>query len=336
MRWLDGVRYGPCVRRRALVLFLLFLSAACAPRILWPGPDVTDPVLDGSTFTTADGAQLPVRSWAATDTAPKAVIIALHGFNDYSNFINDAAGFFAGQGFTTYAYDQRGFGRAADPGLWPGTDTFARDLGAVTAEARRRHPGTPVYLLGASMGGAVVITAMTGDNPPDADGVILSAPAVWGRPTMPWYQSLALDLSAHVLPWLTLTGEGLNIQASDNIEMLRALGRDPLVIRNTRIDTMYGLANLMDAALEASASLDVPALFLLGAKDEVIPSGAFKAMLCKLPQNPKNPRRFALYADGWHMLMRDLQAETVWRDIAAWVTDGAAPLPSGADRQYPE
>jgi hypothetical protein len=39
----------------------------------------------------------------------------------------------------------------------------------------------------------------------------------------------------------------------------------------------------------------------------------------------------AIYENGYHMLLRDLQAETVWTDIAAWITDRAQPLPSGSD-----
>jgi len=38
----------------------------------------------------------------------------------------------------------------------------------------------------------------------------------------------------------------------------------------------------------------------------------------------------ALYENGWHMLLRDLQAETVLNDIVAWITDPSAELPSGA------
>jgi hypothetical protein len=31
------------------------------------------------------------------------------------------------------------------------------------------------------------------------------------------------------------------------------------------------------------------------------------------------------------MLLRDLQAEVVWKDIAAWIDRPNLPLPSGAD-----
>ena len=39
-----------------------------------------------------------------------------------------------------------------------------------------------------------------------------------------------------------------------------------------------------------------------------------------------------LYDTGYHMLLRDLDAEPVLADIAAWITDRDAPLPSGRER----
>ena len=60
-------------------------------------------------------------------------------------------------------------------------------------------PGVPVFVLGESMGGAVAMTAFASDTPPRADGLILVAPAVWGRQTMPFSYRLALWTTAHTL-----------------------------------------------------------------------------------------------------------------------------------------
>src|SRR3546814_5012683 len=90
------------------------------------------------------------------------------------------------------------------------------------------------------MGGAVVVAALAGPQPPEAAGAILVAPAVWGRSTMPFHQRAALWLSARLFPSARFSGRGLGIQASDNIEMLRALGRDPLFIKETRVDAIHG------------------------------------------------------------------------------------------------
>jgi acylglycerol lipase len=36
-----------------------------------------------------------------------------------------------------------------------------------------------------------------------------------------------------------------------------------------------------------------------------------------------------VYPDGYHMLTRDLGARVVLEDMAAWLADPTAPLPSG-------
>ena len=315
----------------AVLLTVVAAVAACAPRVDRPGPVVSRPVLEDAQMRTADGALAPVRRWLPETGEVKAVVIALHGFNDYGNFFAQPGAYLARRGIAAYAFDQRGFGAAQGLGIWPGVKAYADDLKAMTNLVRARHPGVALYLLGASMGGAVVMVAMTGDDAPVADGIILSAPAVWGRTTMPFYQRWALAIAAHTVPWLTVTGRGLNIRASDNIEMLRALGRDPLVIKETRIDTIYGLSNLMDQALAAAPALRSRALILYGKNDEVIPADPVRRMIDSLPDDSRARRRLAYYDAGFHMLLRDLQGETVWRDIAAWIEDAEAPLPSGAD-----
>ena len=60
---------------------------------------------------------------------------------------------------------------------------------------REKHPGLPLILLGESMGGAVIMAALAEASPPEADGFVLAAPAVWSRAVMPAWQArvLAVD-----------------------------------------------------------------------------------------------------------------------------------------------
>lgn len=315
-----------------LLLFgLLLLVSACTPLVVPAGAAVSEPDLTKDAIITADGARLPLRRWLPADR-PSAVILALHGFNDYSNFFAETGAYFATLGFASYAYDQRGFGGAPNRGLWPGTDTLVSDVRQAVSVVRARHPGVPLFLLGESMGGAVVITAMARADPPAVDGVILAAPAVWGRASMPWYQNLALWVAAHTVPDGRLTGQGLGIRPSDNDEMLKALGRDPMVIKKTRIDAVFGLVGLMDTAMAAAARLEAPVLILYGKNDQLVPEGAITEMIRRLPSPSSRYRTVAVYDNGWHMLLRDLQADVVRRDVLAWILRPHAPLPSGADR----
>jgi len=306
---------------------IVILSAACAPLENKPGKPVVQPKLAREHFTAADGVALPVRCWLPKTAAVKAVVVALHGFNDYSNSFVSTGKFLSLQGIACYAYDQRGFGRAPGRGLWSGVAAYTDDLSAFVLEVRKQYPGLPLYLLGESMGGAVTIVAMTGVNPPPVDGVILVAPAVWGRETMPWYQRWLLAVTAHTVPWMKLSGKGLNRTPSDNLEMRRALNRDPLVIKDTRIDTMYGLTNLMDKALLSAGRLQLPTLILYGKHDQIIPREPTFRMLATMAQTTRK----AFYENGYHMLLRDLQGDKPLSDIASWIADNNSALRYGRD-----
>jgi acylglycerol lipase len=313
---------------RVAFLSLVIWIAACAPVPHPPGPSTQTPQISGKTFVAADGTRLPLKSWLPENSLPPvAVILALHGFNDYSNFFDDPGDFLTARGIASYAYDQRGFGAAPNRGTWAGAAAYVRDAADAMHALRRQYPKTPLYLLGSSMGGAVAMVALSASDEKLVDGLILAAPAVWGRVTMPWYQRVALWLGAHTVPWMTVTGQGLGIIPSDNYEMLVALGRDPLIIKETRIGTIYGLVNLMDAGLAAAPKLPAPALILYGEKDQIIPKLPTRRMLARVPSGA----RVALYEGGYHMLLRDLPAATVWKDIAHWITNRHGALPSGAD-----
>lgn len=317
---------------RPACLALLLLLTGCASALQPMGPAVTAPDLDDQRLRAADGYSLPLRAWTPEIAPPRAVILALHGFNDYSNAFDDPGKRWAARGIATYAYDQRGFGASANTGIWPGTPTLVADLRMAVAQLRRRHPQQPLFLLGESMGGAVVLSALSDPAAPLAvDGAILVAPAVWGRETMGVVPRVALWLSDSLVPGFVVhPPRDLGIEPSDNIPMLRALGRDPLVIKGARVDALAGLTDLMDRALAACPQLDTPALVLFGAHEQVLPPGPVQRALRTLESNPRH--RLAVYPKGYHMLLRDLAATTVIDDIAAWISDPAAPLPSGADR----
>jgi len=313
-------------------VLLVAALTACMPMTYPPGAKSNAAQLGETTFLTEDGANLPVRHWLPK-TETHAVLIALHGFNDYSRFFQQPGEYFSKQGIACFAYDQRGFGAAPKRGLWAGGAAYTDDLHTLVRLVKQRYPGRPVYLLGESMGGAIIITAMSQANMPAVEGIILAAPALWARPTMPWYQTSLLWTLAHSVPWLTLTGKGVKVMPSDNIEMLRALGRDPLVIKATRVETLYGLTDLMDAAFNSATLLRGNTLMLYGEKDEIIPKKPTYAFLQKFLATDAAEKTVAFYQQGYHMLLRDLQAPTTWQDIAAWINNKPEKLPSGADNR---
>ncbi len=304
------------------------LVAACTPQTQVPLDNATArPMLADDHVISFDGARLALQVWPATDGAPWAVVLAVHGMSEYAEAFYLAAPYWAERGVTVYAFDQRGFGRSPGRGVWPGAELMGRDVATVAAQLRARHPDVTLAVLGESMGAASVLAAIDQADAALADRVVLSAPGVRGWSALPLHYKSALWVSAHIAPRRAVRPpRGVSVQASDNMEALYKNGRDPLYLRDTRIDAVYGLISHMEAASRTVAGVAEPTLVLYGAKDELIPQSAVEVFAAKL--GPKG--RSAFYDDGWHMLLRDLQAEVVWNDVLAFLRDPHAELPSGA------
>jgi alpha-beta hydrolase superfamily lysophospholipase len=114
------------------------------------------------------------------------------------------------------------------------------------------------------------------------------------------------------------------ITPSDNRDMLRRIGRDQNMIFRTRIDAVYGLVGLMETASRRSANLDGDVAYLYGARDQIIPRASAERAARRLPASA----RTAVYAEGYHMLLRDLHRDVVFGDILSFLQDADAPFPS--------
>jgi acylglycerol lipase len=305
---------APTRARNAVALIFLFLCA-CAPALAPLGAGNETPLVQQGVFVARDGLRLPLRHWDAAK--PIAVVVALHGMSDYSQAFDLPGPWWAAHGVSVYAYDQRGFGGAPDPGLWAGAPAMRNDLEDMAAALRAKFPKIPVYALGESMGGAVVLTALASAHPPRVNGVILVAPAVWSRRDMPLSYRVVLWAGAHLFPAMHVSGEGLHIRATDNLTVLRHLAQDPLYQHSARVDQVYGLVGLMDEARHAPSHMRThpPILFLYGGNDQVIPAEPTEATAKALDGSSKVIR----YADGYHMLLRDLEAEPRWNDVLDWI-----------------
>jgi alpha-beta hydrolase superfamily lysophospholipase len=128
--------------------------------------------------------------------------------------------------------------------------------------------------------------------------------------------------------WIVVPPKGLNIVATDNNAKLREMWFDPLVQKSNRIDSVYGVVSIME---EADQKIDllpsrVPTLMLYGANDQIIPPDGVERAAKRMPPHVKT----AYYAKGYHMLMNDLQAENVWRDVLTFIRKPDSPLPSRA------
>jgi alpha-beta hydrolase superfamily lysophospholipase len=223
-------------RRTLAALAALLLTTACAPIVQQAGQPETGfpgPAIEPHDFISFDGARLAMQTWTPQDGEPWAVVIGVHGLDDYANAFHLAGPAWARDGIATLAYDQRGFGRSPGRGIWAGQTLMTEDLRTLTVLARQRYPHAIIAVVGESMGGAVAIAAFASADPPPADRLVLVSPAVWGWSNQPLAYRAALWLTAHVDGGAVLEPPRFlsrHIRASDNTEELIRMGHDPLML----------------------------------------------------------------------------------------------------------
>lgn len=323
---------------RSLAPALLVAIPLEACTLAWrEGPiDAKDePAWNGDkAFLTRDGLELQVTHWPVrTGSQPTAVVIALHGVNDHGGRFNNPATNWSDRGILVYAYDQRGFGEQAREDRWPGTEALINDLIDFTTLVAGRHPGVPIVLLGESMGGAIVLSAMGGSKlPPEVKRAVLVAPAVRGRRALGPFRSGGLWLLAHLIPGFEPSTKEETAKLSTDKTLTRTLIADPGYRKHIRIDSVFGLVELMDQAVEAAPQLDRPVLVFYGGKDNLVPVSSVRRALSRMPQD-LTLNCFRPYSG--HLLFHEkltgdggrpaLSPEPVWHAAANWMITEERP-----------
>jgi len=265
-------------------------------------------------FTGAGGASLFRRTWRPAGPA-RAVLINLHGLGDHSGLYPTLVEHFTSRGIAVYAFDLRGNGRS--PGQRAYVERWAdyrEDLARFVALARQEEPGRPVFLLGNSLGGLIVLDYVL-HHPEGVRGVIAASPPL-GRLGVP-APLLALGrLLSRVWPRFSVrTGMDLS-----------GLARDPVVVETVLADPLFhrrGTARLSTEVAAAIARVQagaprfpLPLLVLHGSADRMVPPEGSRAFV---PRVGHPDRELREYAGAYHVLFADLDHERVLTDVEQWI-----------------
>lgn len=268
------------------------------------------------TFAGAGGLPLYYQAWTPAAGQPKkAVLINLHGLGDHSGLYPTLANYFPAQGIALYAYDMRGNGRS--PGQraylrrW---DEYRSDLRAFLDQVRRWEVGLPLFLLGNSLGGLVVLDYAL-HYPGGLSGVIAAAPPL-GELGVPRYLMSLGRIMSRIWPRFSLRA-GMD---------LSGLARDPAVVSTVLADPLFhrrGTARLSTEVTEAirrvqtrAPSLSVPLLILHGSADRMVPPEGSRRFFGRVHQTD---RELHEYPGAYHGLFADIGHEEVLKDVERWL-----------------
>jgi alpha-beta hydrolase superfamily lysophospholipase len=266
-------------------------------------------------FEGAGGLSLFRQTWRPVGGS-RAILINLHGLGDHSGLYPALAEHFTARGIAVCAPDLRGNGRSpGQRGYVERWDEYREDLERFIAVVRQEEPGRPMFLLGNSLGGLIVLDYVL-HRPEGIRGVIAAAPAV-GRLGVPApLMALGRVLSRFRPRFSLRTGMDLS-----------GLARDPLVTEAVLADPLFhrlGTARLSTeitaaiARVQAAAPrLPLPLLVLHGSADRMVPPEGSRAFVARVGHPDCELRE---YPGAYHALFADLDRERVLTDVEQWIS----------------
>jgi len=231
-----------------------------------------------STFTASDGENLALYDWPLPALpTPRAAVLLVHGLGEHAGRYNPLAQWLTHEGFAVRGYDQYGHGHSngARGGLSHPT-RLLDDLQDMVDATRQRMPaGTPLVLLGHSLGGLVASRLVAEHRVAAIDALVLSSPAFALR-----LNRLQQALLAVLPRWAPHLSLGNGVQPG-------YLSHDPNVVRDYRTDSLvHGrisprlarfVADSGPQVLRAAHRWSCPTLLMYAGQDHLVDASGSQA-----------------------------------------------------------
>ncbi|MGD9588077.1 MAG: lysophospholipase [Pyrinomonadaceae bacterium] len=279
--------------------------------------------MNESSFEGVGGLKIHTRSWKPV-TAPRAVMILVHGFNAHSGYMVWPAEHLTANGFVCYALDLRGRGESDGERFY--VEEFSDYLGDVDKLvdiARNENPGLPVYVLGHSAGG-VIATSYVYEHQDEVAGLVCHSFAF--DVGLPHLVQLALEGIGKLLPHVHVFSLN-NAHFSRDQAHVERMNTDPLIHKESQpAETARVMLLAAEALKEHMPNFRVPVLIIHGTEDKATRPAGSQYFYNHAGSADKTLK---LYDGHYHDLLADIGKEKVMADIEAWL-DRRVPAEAAA------
>jgi len=268
------------------------------------------------TFQGFGGLELYYQRWRP-EGEPKAVLAIVHGFGEHSGRYDNVVNWLVPKGYAIYAFDLRGHGRS--PGQRSYINRWAEyreDVRAFLTFVQEQEPGRPLFLMGHSMGGLIVLE-YTLHYPEGLQGVIGSGPALAQTGVSPLLMALGRFLS-RIWPRFTLETNLDATTISRDPAVVEAYVNDPLVHSVATARLGEEMSKAMAWVNDHAADLRVPLLILQGGADRLVSPEASRAFFERVASEDKT---FHEYEGYYHEPHNDVGKERPLADLEAWLEE---------------
>lgn len=270
----------------------------------------------------SDGVKLFYRHWASGAQAPTLAL--LHGLGAHSGWFIDMGNALHARGLNVYAVDHRGFGRSEGPrGHVRDGSIYLRDLTAFLDHVRAEQPGSPLFILGHSMGAIFALHLAAQDSAraqPTLAGLILMNPWIDDQTKVSPARVVSLLARGRMGSTHPFTA-GDTRTMTTNPEALAMLNDDTLWVRAESASFLYQVTMLRLKAIAQARRTRIPALVIQCERDLAVVSAASRRAYDALASADKS---WKTYADFAHDVEFEPERAILDDDIAQWINAHSA------------
>lgn len=241
--------------------------------------------------------------------------MSVHGIGDHSGLYPMIPACLVPRGWAVHMFDLRGNGRSPGRrGYIRRWSEFRGDLGCFLETVRREEPGRPLFLLGNSLGGLIVLDYAL-HHPEGLRGVVAASAPLGRFGTPPWLLLLG-RLMSRIWPTFTLE-TGLDLSGLSRNEQVReTIVSDPLFHRKGSARLAAELLATANAVRARAPELSLPLLLMHGGGDRMVFAEGTRRFFTRAGPADK---QYLEYPGAYHALFADLDADRALADLARWM-----------------
>jgi acylglycerol lipase len=272
-----------------------------------------------TTLVTTDSVSIFVRAWIPDK--PQRMLVCVQGLGGHGGYYEELAYQEALKGTLVVAPDLRGHGCSeGSRGDIDGFERYLVDIDIAVTWASTTWPGTPIFVLGESMGASIAIQYVASEqyraNQLPLAGLVFVSPVLSSaiRPTFAEVILFIRSLIVPKHPSIAVTGrEELGCRDPAFNALLRA---DPLFVRLVSVRFLIQLTVWLRQSKRKAHQINLPLLVLLGGRDYVARRSGTSVFLRHVPAREQ---RIVTFPQAYHCLLRDPDTPDVVRVLASWL-----------------
>ena len=265
----------------------------------------------------ADGNRLFWRRHSPEGDA-RAVLLVVHGLAEHTGRYLHVLDHFATAGFDCWAHDYRGHGQSPGPRVHVRHfDEFLTDLAAARRLVTDAQPDLPLFLVGHSQGGLIVLReAVT--NPQGLEGIVVSSPFLGMHPDAapPAALHMVANIVSTFAPKLMFSKVAEPSVLSRDPKIPEAYIADPLVSTTVSARWFTEVLRAQTDTHARASTLSVPALVMQSGDDQLADPAATRSWASNAPAHLVE---YVEWEGLYHEMFNEPEKEQVFARVEHWL-----------------